>query len=136
MPMMQMATYSRRQDDDVVYLFPGENALKQVIGPARPADAAFEEMLIPDVECWFPGDLPLDLVHEVLTVRVTDRRPKKGACRTSRRVLRIGAGQGTPAGMTLRPPEKNLHPGALRALNPVRERDRSLDRYGESSRRR
>jgi hypothetical protein len=35
-------------------------------------------MLIPDVECWFPGDLPLDLVHEVLTVRVTDRRPKKG----------------------------------------------------------
>jgi hypothetical protein len=77
MPMMQTATYSRRQDDDV-YLFPGENALKQVIGPARPADAAFEEMLIPDVECWFPGDLPLDLVHEVLTVRVTDRRPKKG----------------------------------------------------------
>src|SRR4030095_5627019 len=27
-------------------------------------------------------------------------------------------------------------PGALRALNPVREHDRSLDRYGESSRRR
>lgn len=50
------ATYSRRQDDDVVYLFPGENALKQVIGPARPADAAFEEMLIPDVECWLPGE--------------------------------------------------------------------------------
>ena len=38
MPMMQTATYSRRQDDDVVYLFPGENALKQVIGPARPAE--------------------------------------------------------------------------------------------------
>jgi hypothetical protein len=75
MPMMQTATYSRRQDDDVVYLFPGENALKHVIGLARPAD---EEILIPDVECWFPGDLPLDLVHEVLTVRVTDRRPKKG----------------------------------------------------------
>jgi len=82
-----------------VYLFPGENALKQVIGPARPAYAAFEEMLIPDVECWFPGDLPLDLVHEVLTVRVTDRRPKKGPAETSRRVLRIGAGQGTPAGI-------------------------------------
>ena len=31
MPMMQTATYSRRQDDDVVYLFPGENALNQVI---------------------------------------------------------------------------------------------------------
>jgi len=40
MPMMQTAMYSRRQDDDVVYLFPGENALKQVIGPARPPDQA------------------------------------------------------------------------------------------------
>ena len=73
MPMMQTATYSRRQDDDVVYLFPGENGLEASDRSGAASRCRFEEMLIPDVECWLPGDLPLDLVHEVLTTNAATR---------------------------------------------------------------
>jgi len=58
-------------ENNPFFLFLDEKFHGRLIGSSQAArEQAFSEMWIPNVECWFPGDISLEAISEVLQVEV------------------------------------------------------------------
>lgn len=61
-------------ENEHVYLFISESVWPYLISWERAArEEAWKELFIPDVEVWYPGDIPISLVSDVLAVTVQTR---------------------------------------------------------------
>ena len=61
----------------VVYLILSHNSHSILISNKTAAlETGYREMMIPRVECWYPGDLPVESITEVIKVSIR-RRPKR-----------------------------------------------------------
>jgi len=62
-------------NDNPFFLLVSEGLYPKLISWKKAwVEKAYEKMLIPYVECWFPGDIPIDGVAEVLEVKVQRKK--------------------------------------------------------------
>jgi len=66
-----------RNKSDPYFFIVSSSAWSQLIDTSvAKSEIGFKEMWIPDVECWFPKDLSLDHVDEVIEVKIDHSLPK------------------------------------------------------------
>jgi hypothetical protein len=76
-------------DDTTAYLFLDEKAFPSLIPARNVVQEPMWRTLIREVECWWPGDLPLDFISSILVVSFDREREKEAHSRELDRIGRV-----------------------------------------------